>query len=102
MKTVRYVSFCKVDHHTLLFSGRAEGLKESQSRSAAAQTQDRTGPSGAKASSAGTSERPARQFFPLGPDFSLHDRPQPQPVRAVQSSEPHGQRYSSEEIEVLR
>uniref|UniRef100_A0A4W6DPY2 Calpain 7 n=1 Tax=Lates calcarifer TaxID=8187 RepID=A0A4W6DPY2_LATCA len=45
---------------------------------------------------------PVRQFFPLGPDFSLHDRPQPQPVRAVQSSEPHGQRYTSEEIEVLR
>uniref|UniRef100_A0A3Q1J5I9 Calpain catalytic domain-containing protein n=1 Tax=Anabas testudineus TaxID=64144 RepID=A0A3Q1J5I9_ANATE len=46
--------------------------------------------------------RPVRQFFPLGQDFSIHDRPQPQPVRAVQSSEPQGQRYTSEEIEVLR
>uniref|UniRef100_A0AAQ5ZPM4 Calpain catalytic domain-containing protein n=1 Tax=Amphiprion ocellaris TaxID=80972 RepID=A0AAQ5ZPM4_AMPOC len=58
---------------------RAEGLKESQSKST-----------------------PIRQFFPLGPDFSLNDRQQPQPVRAVQSSEPHGQRYTAEEIEVLR
>uniref|UniRef100_A0A671VV75 Calpain 7 n=1 Tax=Sparus aurata TaxID=8175 RepID=A0A671VV75_SPAAU len=78
---------------------RAEGLKESKSKSTPAQTQDRTG---TKASSAAGSGGPARQFFPLGPDFSLHDRPQPQPVRAVQSSEPHGQRYTSEEIEVLR
>lgn len=85
-----------------LYSGRAEGLKKSQSKSAPAQTHDRTGPSGTKASSAGTSGAPVRQFFPLGPDFSLHERPQPQPVRAVQTSEPHGQRYTSEEIEVLR
>uniref|UniRef100_A0A7N6BBU7 Calpain catalytic domain-containing protein n=1 Tax=Anabas testudineus TaxID=64144 RepID=A0A7N6BBU7_ANATE len=69
----------------------AEGLKESQSKSTQAQTQDRTGSGG-----------PVRQFFPLGQDFSIHDRPQPQPVRAVQSSEPQGQRYTSEEIEVLR
>ncbi|TMS10753.1 Calpain-7 [Larimichthys crocea] len=81
---------------------RAEGLKDSQSKSAAAQTQDRTGTSGNKPSSAGSSGGPVRQFFPLGTDFSLHDRPQPQPVRAVQSSEPQGQRYTSEEIEVLR
>ena len=85
-----------------LNSGRAEGLKKSQSKSAPAQSHDRTGPSGTKASNAGTSGPPIRQFFPLGPDFSLHDRPQPQPVRAVQASEPHGQRYTSEEIEVLR
>uniref|UniRef100_A0A8P4K1I5 Calpain 7 n=1 Tax=Dicentrarchus labrax TaxID=13489 RepID=A0A8P4K1I5_DICLA len=77
---------------------RAEGLKESQAKSTAAQT----GPSGNKPSSAGNSGGPVRQYFPLGPDFSLHDRPQPQPVRAVQSSEPQGQRYTSEEIEVLR
>nr|XP_057909067.1 calpain-7 [Doryrhamphus excisus] len=77
---------------------RAEGLKQSQSKPGLAQTQDRAGPSGAKPSSSG----PIRQFFPLGPDFTLHDRQQPQPVRAVQSSEPHGQRYTSEEIEVLR
>ncbi|XP_076593932.1 calpain-7 [Chaetodon auriga] len=81
---------------------RAEGLKESQSKSTPGHTQDRTGPSGAKPSSVGSSGGPVRQFFPLGSDFTLHDRPQPQPVRAVQSSEPHGQRYTSEEIEVLR
>lgn len=79
---------------------RAEGLKESQSRSAAGQSQDRTGSSGPKASAAGGSDRPLRQFFPLGADFSLSDRPLS--LRAVQSSEPQGQRYSSEEIEVLR
>ncbi|XP_061145473.1 calpain-7 isoform X1 [Syngnathus typhle] len=77
---------------------RAEGLKQSQSKSGPSQTQDRAGPSGVKPSSSG----PVRQFFPLGPDFSLNDRPQPQPMRAVQSSEPQGQRYSSDEIEVLR
>uniref|UniRef100_A0A3Q2PMT6 Calpain 7 n=1 Tax=Fundulus heteroclitus TaxID=8078 RepID=A0A3Q2PMT6_FUNHE len=49
-----------------------------------------------------SSAGPVRQFFPLGPDFSLHDRQQPQPIRAVQSSEPQGQRYTAEEIEVLR
>uniref|UniRef100_A0A8C7P911 Calpain 7 n=1 Tax=Oncorhynchus mykiss TaxID=8022 RepID=A0A8C7P911_ONCMY len=77
---------------------RAEGLKESQSASPLAQSpQDRPGPSGAKPSGGPC---PVRQFFPLGPDFSLQDRPQP--VRPVQSSEPQGQRYTSEEIEVLR
>uniref|UniRef100_A0A4W5NQG9 Calpain 7 n=1 Tax=Hucho hucho TaxID=62062 RepID=A0A4W5NQG9_9TELE len=77
---------------------RAEGLKESQSASPLAQSpQDRPGPSGAKPS---VGPCPVRQFFPLGPDFSLQDRPQP--VRPVQSSEPQGQRYTSEEIEVLR
>uniref|UniRef100_A0A665THD3 Calpain catalytic domain-containing protein n=1 Tax=Echeneis naucrates TaxID=173247 RepID=A0A665THD3_ECHNA len=77
---------------------RAEGLKESQSKPATAHSQDRTGPPGTKPGSGA----PVRQFFPLGPEFTLHDRAQPQPVRAVQSSEPHGQRYTSEEIEVLR
>uniref|UniRef100_A0A8C7ILV2 Calpain 7 n=1 Tax=Oncorhynchus kisutch TaxID=8019 RepID=A0A8C7ILV2_ONCKI len=77
---------------------RAEGLKESKSASPLAQSpQDRPGPSGAKPSGG---PFPVRQFFPLGPDFSLQDRPQP--VRPVQSSEPQGQRYTSEEIEVLR
>uniref|UniRef100_A0A3B5L7Q6 Calpain catalytic domain-containing protein n=1 Tax=Xiphophorus couchianus TaxID=32473 RepID=A0A3B5L7Q6_9TELE len=76
---------------------RAEGLKESQSKSNSAQSQDRTKPSSGSGSGG-----PVRQFFPLGPDFSLHDRQQPQPIRAVQSSEPQGQRYTSEEIEVLR
>uniref|UniRef100_A0AAQ5Z317 Calpain catalytic domain-containing protein n=1 Tax=Amphiprion ocellaris TaxID=80972 RepID=A0AAQ5Z317_AMPOC len=81
---------------------RAEGLKESQSKSTPSQTQDRTGFSGTKSNSGANSGGPVRQFFPLGPDFSLNDRQQPQPVRAVQSSEPHGQRYTAEEIEVLR
>lgn len=85
-----------------LCSVRAEGLKDSQSKSTPAQTQDKIGPSGTKPSSGDSSGGPVRQFFPLGPDFSLHDRPHPQPVRAVQSSEPQGQRYTSEEIEVLR
>ncbi|KAK5921570.1 hypothetical protein CgunFtcFv8_018926 [Champsocephalus gunnari] len=80
---------------------RAEGLKESQSK--LTPTQDRPGPPGSKPPPSGSSSSsggPARQFFPLGPDFSLQERPQP--VRAVQSSEPSGQRYSGEEIEVLR
>lgn len=81
---------------------RAEGLKKSQTKAVSAQAQDRTGPSGIKPNSGSSSGGPVRQFFPLGPDFSLHDRQQPQPVRAVQSSEPQGQRYTSEEIEVLR
>uniref|UniRef100_A0A8C7P9E1 Calpain 7 n=1 Tax=Oncorhynchus mykiss TaxID=8022 RepID=A0A8C7P9E1_ONCMY len=82
----------------LLLGQLAEGLKESQSASPLAQSpQDRPGPSGAKPSGGPC---PVRQFFPLGPDFSLQDRPQP--VRPVQSSEPQGQRYTSEEIEVLR
>ncbi|XP_067261286.1 calpain-7 [Chanodichthys erythropterus] len=70
---------------------RAEGLKDSLSKPA---NQDKPVYS--------TSKGPAqvRQFFPLGQDFSLHDKSQP--VRAVQSSEPQGQRYTAEEIEVLR
>ncbi|XP_054847839.1 calpain-7 isoform X1 [Eublepharis macularius] len=44
--------------------------------------------------------QPVRTFFPLGPDFSLNDKPQT--VRAVHASEPQGQRYTGEEIEVLR
>lgn len=80
---------------------RAEGLKESQSKSTLAQPSDRAGGSGARPVSGGTTGAPVRQFFPLGPDFSLHDKPQP--VRAVQSSEPHhGQKYTADEIEVLR
>ncbi|KAK7158016.1 hypothetical protein R3I93_009266 [Phoxinus phoxinus] len=68
---------------------RAEGLKDSLSKSA-----------NQPVSSASKGPAQARQFFPLGPDFSLHDKSQP--VRAVQSSEPQGQRYTAEEIEVLR
>ncbi|KAL2084694.1 hypothetical protein ACEWY4_020212 [Coilia grayii] len=70
---------------------RAEGLKDAHTKAA---TQERA------ASAAPKPTAPVRQFFPLGPDFSLQDRPQP--MRAVQSSEPQGQRYTAEEIEVLR
>uniref|UniRef100_A0A673IB56 Calpain-7-like n=1 Tax=Sinocyclocheilus rhinocerous TaxID=307959 RepID=A0A673IB56_9TELE len=70
---------------------RAEGLKDSLSKQA---NQDKP------VFSASKGPAQVRQFFPLGPDFSLHDKPQP--VRAVQSSEPQGQRYTAEEIEVLR
>ncbi|KAA0703511.1 Calpain-7 [Triplophysa tibetana] len=67
---------------------RAEGLKDSLSKPV---NQDKPTP-----------KAPAqvRQFLPLGQDFSLHDRSQP--VRAVQSCEPQGERYTAEEIEVLR
>lgn len=75
----------------LLCSRRAEGLKRSQPRPAS---------SGGRPLNAGGSGGPARQFLPLGPDFSLSERPQP--VRAVQSGEPQGQRYAAEEIQVLR
>lgn len=68
---------------------RAEGLKNALSKS-----QDKATSSNAKASA------PVRQYQPLGPDFSLNDKPQP--VHAVQSSEPQGQRYTQEEIQVLR
>ncbi|ROJ29318.1 Calpain-7 [Anabarilius grahami] len=69
----------------------AEGLKDSLSKPA---NQDKA------VSSASKGPAQVRQFFPLGQDFSLHDKSQP--VRAVQSSEPQGQRYTAEEIEVLR
>uniref|UniRef100_A0A8C5H0I9 Calpain catalytic domain-containing protein n=1 Tax=Gouania willdenowi TaxID=441366 RepID=A0A8C5H0I9_GOUWI len=81
---------------------RAEGLKESQSKSTPAHTQDRNNTSGIRPSPGASSGGPVRQFYPLGPDFSLNDRAQPQPIRAVQSSDPQGQRYTLEEIEVLR
>lgn len=80
---------------------RAEGLKESHSMSVPAQHADRAGGFAARPVSGGPSGGPVRQFFPLGPDFTLHDKPQP--VRVVQSSEPlHGQKYTADEIEVLR
>lgn len=68
---------------------RAEGLKDALAKPAA---KDR--PASAKPSN------PVRTFQPLGPDFSLQDKPQP--VRPVQSCEPQGQKYTYEEIEVLR
>ncbi|KAL6109824.1 capn7 [Pungitius sinensis] len=77
---------------------RAEGLRESRSTP----TQDRMGTPEGKPAAGASSGVPVRQFFPLGPEFSLHDRSLPQPVRAVQSSQPAGQRYTSDEIEVLR
>ncbi|XP_062473196.1 calpain-7 isoform X3 [Pezoporus occidentalis] len=67
---------------------RAEALKESTSKSSQ------------KKSTAAKPNHPVRTFFPLGPDFSLNDKPQT--IRAVQASEPQGQRYTAEEIEVLR
>ncbi|XP_048881976.1 calpain-7 [Brienomyrus brachyistius] len=76
---------------------RAEGLKESMSKAkAAASTKDKSATGGGAAKAGGQT----RQYLPLGPDFSLHDRPQPS--RPVQSGEPQGQRYTAEEIEVLR
>uniref|UniRef100_A0A3B4EFF6 Calpain catalytic domain-containing protein n=1 Tax=Pygocentrus nattereri TaxID=42514 RepID=A0A3B4EFF6_PYGNA len=68
---------------------RAEGLKDSK-----------PAPHEKPIGSTSKAPAPVRQYLPLGPDFSLHDKPQP--VRAVQSSEPQGQRYTPEEIEVLR
>ncbi|XP_023694824.1 calpain-7 [Paramormyrops kingsleyae] len=76
---------------------RAEGLKESMSKAkAASSTKDKSATGGGAAKASGQT----RQYLPLGPDFSLHDRPQPS--RPVQSGEPQGQRYTAEEIEVLR
>ncbi|XP_041101012.1 calpain-7-like isoform X2 [Polyodon spathula] len=68
---------------------RAEGLKDALPKPT---PKDR--PALAKPSN------PVRTFQPLGPDFSLQDKPQP--VRPVQSCEPQGQKYTCEEIEVLR
>ncbi|NWW71915.1 CAN7 protein, partial [Climacteris rufus] len=68
---------------------RAEALKESMSKS-----------SQKEKSTAAKPNQPLRTFFPLGPDFSLSDKPQT--IRAVQASESQGQRYTAEEIEVLR
>ncbi|KAF4799373.1 hypothetical protein TURU_056210 [Turdus rufiventris] len=68
---------------------RAEALKESMSK-----------PSQKEKSTAAKPNQPVRTFFPLGPDFSLNDKPQT--IRAVQASESQGQRYTAEEIEVLR
>ncbi|NXC17412.1 CAN7 protein, partial [Corythaeola cristata] len=65
---------------------RAEALKESVSKSS---QKEKSKPN-----------QPVRTFFPLGPDFSLNDKPQT--IRAVQASESQGQRYTAEEIEVLR
>ncbi|TRZ03121.1 hypothetical protein DNTS_029902, partial [Danionella cerebrum] len=75
---------------------RAEGLKDSLGKPGS--TQDKTGSSSSSSSSKGPAQ--VRQFFPLGPEFSLQDRTQP--VRAAQASEPQGQRYTPEEIQVLR
>ncbi|KFO14485.1 Calpain-7, partial [Balearica regulorum gibbericeps] len=68
---------------------RAEALKESVSKS-----------SQKEKSTSAKPNQPVRTFFPLGPDFSLNDKPQT--IRAVQASESQGQRYTAEEIEVLR
>ncbi|XP_059584783.1 calpain-7 isoform X4 [Alligator mississippiensis] len=68
---------------------RAEALKESMSKLS---QKDK--------SAAVKPNQSVRAFFPLGPDFSLNDKPQT--VRAVQACESQGQRYTTEEIEVLR
>ncbi|KAM8811781.1 calpain-7 isoform 3-T3 [Eudromia elegans] len=68
---------------------RAEALKESVSKSSQKEKSTVVKPN-----------QPVRTFFPLGPDFSLNDKPQT--IRAVQSTESQGQRYTAEEIEVLR
>ncbi|XP_039427483.1 calpain-7 isoform X4 [Corvus cornix cornix] len=68
---------------------RAEALKESMSKSSQKEKSTTAKPN-----------QPVRTFFPLGPDFSLNDKPQT--IRAVQASESQGQRYTAEEIEVLR
>ncbi|XP_013806197.1 calpain-7 isoform X1 [Apteryx mantelli] len=68
---------------------RAEALKESMSKSSQKEKSTVVKPN-----------QPVRTFFPLGPDFSLNDKPQT--IRAVQASESQGQRYTAEEIEVLR
>ncbi|XP_074844402.1 calpain-7 isoform X3 [Carettochelys insculpta] len=68
---------------------RAEALKESMSK-----------PSQKDKQAAAKPNQPVRMFFPLGPDFSLNDKPQT--IRPVQASESQGQRYTAEEIEVLR
>lgn len=78
---------CK--ENTFFICFRAEALKESMSK-----------PSQKEKSTAAKPNQPVRTFFPLGPDFSLNDKPQT--IRAVQASESQGQRYTAEEIEVLR
>uniref|UniRef100_A0A3Q4H6J6 Calpain 7 n=1 Tax=Neolamprologus brichardi TaxID=32507 RepID=A0A3Q4H6J6_NEOBR len=83
-------------------SETSEQVLQNKLKQLARQALDRTGAPGTKPSTGASSGGPVRQFLPLGPDFSLNDRQQSQTVRAVQSSEPQGQRYTSEEIEVLR
>ncbi|XP_041421969.1 calpain-7 isoform X3 [Xenopus laevis] len=68
---------------------RAESLKDSMSKLSAKD----------KAAAAKPSQ-PTRTFFPLGPDFSLNDKPQS--TRPTSSNDPARPRYTSEEIEVLR
>uniref|UniRef100_A0A8C5PQQ8 Calpain 7 n=1 Tax=Leptobrachium leishanense TaxID=445787 RepID=A0A8C5PQQ8_9ANUR len=68
---------------------RAESLKESISKSSAKDKTAVTKPN-----------QPARTFFPLGPDFSLNEKPQS--ARPGQINEAPRQRYTAEEIEVLR
>lgn len=68
---------------------RAEKLKESTSK---VSQKDK--------SAAPKPSQPVRAVQPLGPDFSLNDKPQS--TRAVHTAEPQGPRYSTEEIEVLR
>ncbi|PIO26929.1 hypothetical protein AB205_0008640, partial [Aquarana catesbeiana] len=68
-----------------------ESLKESMSKSS---VKDKI--------SAPKSSQPARPYLPLGQDFSLNDKSSSVKPNLTQSSEPARQRYTSEEIEVLR
>ncbi|KAM3928765.1 calpain-7 [Leptodactylus fuscus] len=70
---------------------RAESLKDSMSKSS---SKDK--PSAPKQSQ----NQPTRSFLPLGPDFSLNDKPPA--AKPTHNSEPPRQRYTAEEIEVLR
>ncbi|XP_040208994.1 calpain-7 isoform X2 [Rana temporaria] len=70
---------------------RAESLKESMSKSSVKDKISTPKPS-----------QPARPYLPLGSDFSLNDKPSSVKSNLTQSSEPARQRYTSEEIEVLR
>ncbi|XP_053323276.1 calpain-7 [Spea bombifrons] len=68
---------------------RAESLKDSMTKTAA---KDKT--------VASKPNQPTRMFFPLGQDFSLNDKPQS--LRPALSSDSPRQKYTAEEIEVLR
>ncbi|CAN2389705.1 Belongs to the peptidase C2 family [Pristimantis euphronides] len=70
---------------------RAESLKDSKSKSL---SKDK--PAAPKQSQT----HPTRGYLPLGPDFSLNDKAPA--ARPAHNSEPPRQRYTAEEIEVLR
>ncbi|KAG8572807.1 hypothetical protein GDO81_012170 [Engystomops pustulosus] len=71
---------------------RAESLKDSMAKSS---SKDKP-----SAPNKQNQTQPTRSFLPLGPDFSLNDKPSA--AKPSQNSEPPRQRYTAEEIEVLR